>query len=162
NITQALLNKQQQGLPIKLLVEPNEYLNRKWPEFWLTHANLDKLWAAGVPMRSRTHDGLTHMKTLVTSAYVTNASSNYSAAWQRDVDYFIAQSAKPAMYQAMRDRVAAMWDDTAGFAPFQPQPPDAPALSSPASNATGVATTTPFVWNIAPFAVGYDVFVGTT
>src|SRR5215510_6516532 len=59
NITQALLNKQQAGVPIQLLIEPNEYLNRKWPEFWLTHANIDRLWAAGIPIRQRVHDGLT-------------------------------------------------------------------------------------------------------
>jgi hypothetical protein len=162
NITNALLAKFQSGVPMQLLVEPNEYLNRKWPEFWLTHANLDKLWAAGVPIKWRIHDGLTHMKTLVTSTYVTNASSNYAAAWQRDDDYFIAKSAKPTIYQAIKDRVTAMWNDSAGFAPFQPQPPDAPVQVSPASNATGIATTTPLVWNIAPFAVSYDIYLGTS
>jgi len=162
NITQALLNKKQAGVPIQLIIEPNEYLNRKWPEFWLTHANLDKLWAAGIPMKQRIHDGLTHMKTLVTSTYVTNASSNYAAAWQRDVDYFISAAAKPSIYQAVKDRVTGMWNNTAGFATFQPQPPDAPTLVSPANNATGVATNAALVWNIAPFAVSYDVFVGST
>ena len=162
NITNALLAKFQSGVPMQLIIEPNEYLNRKWPEFWLTHANIDKLWAAGVPIKWRTHDGLTHMKTLVTSTYATNASSNYAAAWQRDDDYFIAKSAKPTIYQAIKDRVTAMWNDTTAFAPFQPQPPDAPVQVSPASNSTGIATTTPLVWNIAPFAVSYDVYLGTS
>ena len=162
SITDALLAKFRSGVPMQLLVEPNEYLNRKWPEFWLTHANLDKLWAAGVPIKWRTHDGLTHMKTLVTSTYATNASSNYAAAWQRDDNYFISASAKPTIYQAIKDRVTAMWNDPTGFAPFQPQPPDAPVLLSPAANVTGVATTAPLVWNIAPFAVSYDVYMGTS
>src|SRR5262249_7517579 len=153
NITQALLNKQQAGVPIQLLIEPNEYLNRRWPEFWLTHANIDTLWAAGIPIKQRIHDGLTHMKTLVTSTYVTNASSNYAAAWQRDVNDFISAAAKPSIYQAVKDRVGAMWNDTGAFATFQPQPPDAPTLASPANNATGVATNTPLVWNRAAFAV---------
>ena len=78
NITQALLNRWRAGVQVRLIVEPNEYLNRKWPEFWLTHANLDKLWAAGIPMIQRSHQGLTHMKTLVTSKYASNASSNYA------------------------------------------------------------------------------------
>jgi len=126
NITTALLNKWNAGVPVQLLLEPTEYLNRKWPEFWLTHANLDKLWAAGVPIKVRVHQGLTHMKTLVTSAFAVNASSNYAAAWQRDHNYFIAAAAKPAVYQAIKDRVTAMWNDPSAFAPFQPQPPAEP------------------------------------
>jgi hypothetical protein len=162
SITNALLAKFQSGVPMKLMIEPNEYLNRRWPEFWLSHANIDKLWAAGVPIKWRIHDGLTHMKTLVTSTYATNASSNFSAAWQRDDDYFISAATKPAIYQAMKDRVTAMWNDTSAFAAFQPQPPDAPVQVSPASNATGVSTTTPLVWNIATFAVSYDIYMGTS
>ncbi|RPJ78543.1 MAG: hypothetical protein EHM13_14485, partial [Acidobacteria bacterium] len=73
NITQAVLNKFRAGVPVQLIVEPTEYLNRKWPEFWLTHAYIDKLWAAGVPVKQRRHEGLTHMKMLVTSRYATNA-----------------------------------------------------------------------------------------
>jgi hypothetical protein len=160
NITDALLSKFRSGVPMKLIIEPNEYLNRKWPEFWLTHANIDKLWAAGIPIKWRTHDGLTHMKTIVTSTYVTNASSNYAAAWQRDDDYFISAAAKPAIYQAIKDRVIGMWNNTSAFAPFQPQPPDVPIQTDPVSDVTGVATTTPLVWKIAPFAVSYDVYMG--
>ena len=108
NITQALLNEVRSPVcPSSSIIEPNEYLNRKWPEFWLTHANLDKLWAAGVPIKKRLHDGLTHMKTIVTSNYATNASSNFAAAWQRDHNYFIPASSKPAHLpgdQGPRDR----------------------------------------------------------
>ena len=162
SITDALLAKFRSGVPMQLIVEPNEYLNRRWPEFWLTHANIDKLWAAGVPIKWRIHNGLTHMKTLVTSTYATNASSNYAAAWQRDVDYFISATAKPTIYQAIKNRVTAMWNDPTAFAAFQPQPPDPPVQVTPASNAIGIATTTPLVWNIAPFAVSYDVYLGTS
>ena len=59
NITQALLNRFHAGVPVRLIIEPNEYLNRKWPEFWISHANFDKLYAAGVPMKQRKHSGLT-------------------------------------------------------------------------------------------------------
>src|SRR3989442_13279704 len=109
NITQALLNRWRAGVQIRLLVEPNEYLNRKWPEFWLTHAYIDQLYAAGIPIKQRLHNGLTHMKTLVTSAVASNASSNYPAAWQRDVDYFIPASTKPAVYTAVKNPVTRMW-----------------------------------------------------
>ena len=74
NITDALLAKKAAGLPMRLIIEPAEYLNRKWPEFWLTHANVDRLWAAGIPVKMRAHTGLTHMKVLITSAIATIAS----------------------------------------------------------------------------------------
>ena len=160
NITQALLSKHQSGVPVRLIIEPNEYLNRKWPEFWLTHANIDKLWAAGVPVKWRTHEGLTHMKMLVTSNVATNASSNLAANWQRDHNYFVPAATKPAVHQAMRDRFQQMWTDTAGFTNFVPQPPDAPGLVSPGNGAGGVATTATLTWNRAAFATSYDVYIG--
>jgi phosphatidylserine/phosphatidylglycerophosphate/cardiolipin synthase-like enzyme len=162
NITEALLNRSRAGVPVRLIVEPSEYLNRKWPEFWITHANLDKLWAAGVPMKQRLHVGLTHMKTLVTSTVATIASSNFSAAWQRDHNYFVSALTKPALHQAIAGRFEAMWNNAAGFAPFQPQPPDSPILQSPATGASGASTRPALAWQRAPFAVSYDVYLGTS
>ena len=149
-------------MPTRIIIEPNEYLNRKWPEFWLTHANVDKLYAAGVPIRQRLHDGLTHMKVLITSKYATVASSNFAAAWQRDHDYFLPAATKPAAYTAIKSHVDAMWSDTVAFTPFKPLPPDAATLSSPAAGAIGLATTQTLTWNTAAFAVSYDVYLGTS
>lgn len=162
NITNALLARKAAGVPIRLIIEPDEYLNRKWPEFWLTHAYVDALWAAGIPMKMRVHQGLTHMKVLITSTVATIASSNYAAAWQRDHDYFMPASAKPTIYTAIKNRFQAMWSDTVGFADFTPMPPDAPVPASPVSGSSGVPTTTALTWNRAPFATGYDVYLGTS
>jgi hypothetical protein len=162
NITQALLAKHKSGVPVRVMLEPNEYRNRKWPEFWLTAANMDKLWAAGIPMKKRVHQGLTHLKMLVTSTIATNASSNLSAAWQRDSNYFVPAARKPALYNAMRDRFELMWSNPAAFGDFAPLPPDRPPLASPANGATGVAPNTTLTWKRAPFAVSYDVYLGTT
>ena len=161
-ITDALLAKAAAGVPVQLLVEPQEYENRAWPEFWLTHAYLDKMWAAGVPIKMRVHQGLTHMKTLVTSTYATNASSNYAAAWQRDIDYFIPKATKATIYQAVKNRVTAMWNDPAAFAAFQPKRPDSANLSQPLSGADSVPATTTLVWDRAAFATDYDVYLGTS
>ncbi len=162
NVTTALLNKFQSGVPVQLVIEPNEYLNRKWPEFWLTHANIDKLWAAGVPIKQRAHTGLTHMKMLVTSNYATNASSNYSAGWQRDNDYFVSATGKPTIYQAMSNYFDMMWSDTTDYSTFVPQPPDSPTLSSPGNTASSVSQTPTLTWNRAAFAVSYDIYLGTS
>jgi carbohydrate binding protein with CBM6 domain/phospholipase D-like protein len=161
NITNALLAKKQAGKTVRVFVEPNEYRNAKWPEFWMTAANMDKLWANGVSLKQRAHMGLTHMKTLVTSTVVTNASSNFAANWQRDHNYFIRATVKPAIYQAIRDRVAAMWNDTVNFTDFTPLPPNTPTLLAPASGAGSQPTTPTLEWNRTPFATSYDVYLGT-
>jgi hypothetical protein len=162
NITEALLAKFRAGVPVRLIVDPGQYTNIIWPEYWLTHANVEKLWVAGVPIRQALHAGVTHMKTLVTSTYATNGSSNFGPNWQRDHDYFVPSATKPAIYQAIANRVDTMWNDTVGFGPLRLTPPKAADLASPASGATGVASSTSLVWNIAAWAVSYDVYLGTT
>ncbi|HEY7292796.1 MAG TPA: phospholipase D-like domain-containing protein [Vicinamibacterales bacterium] len=160
DVTNALLEKQGSGVPVRLIIEPDEYLNRSWPEFWLTHANYDKLWAAGVQIKQRNHQGNMHMKTLITSSFATNASSNIAAAWQRDNDYFISAAAKPSIYTAVRNRVVAMWNDSSGFVPFKPGPPDAAGLLTPGNGASQVPANASLVWKTAAFATDYDVFMG--
>jgi phosphatidylserine/phosphatidylglycerophosphate/cardiolipin synthase-like enzyme/regulation of enolase protein 1 (concanavalin A-like superfamily) len=169
NITNALLAKRQAGVPIRVIVDypccngnGGQYANNLFPEYELTHAYVDQLYAAGVSIRRKNHKGVTHMKTLITSAYASNASSNYSATWQRDQDYFISSSAKPAAYQAMLDRFNIMWNDNVGFAAFTPLPPNAAVLAGPTSGSTGVTTTPTLVWNRASFATSFDVYLGTS
>jgi phosphatidylserine/phosphatidylglycerophosphate/cardiolipin synthase-like enzyme len=162
NITEALLTQFRAGVPVRIIVDTAQYANRLWPEYWITHANIDKLYAAGVSIKLRVHDGVTHMKMLVTSTYATNASSNFTANWQRDHDYFVSASLKPAIYQAMKDKFQAMWIDTLGFRDFTPQPPDAANQVSPVSGVIGVSTAPTLVWNKAPFATSYDVYLGTS
>jgi hypothetical protein len=162
NITQALLSKFHAGVPVRVIIDTFQYANPLWPEYWLTHAYVDQLYAAGVPIRQRVHGGVTHMKTLVTSTYASHASSNYAAAWERDHNYFVSASAKPTIYSALKNRFSTMWNDNTGFTAFSPQPPDAPGLASPGNGATGSSTTPTLVWNRAPFATSYDVYLGTS
>ena len=162
DVTQALIDKARSGVPVRIIIEPSEYLKRTWPEFWLTHANIDRLWAAGVRIKQRRHAGLTHMKMLVTSRYATNASSNYAANWQRDHDYFVSASAKPAVYRAMADRFDAMWNDAEGFGAFSPGPPDRPSLASPLPGSSAIPGDMPLTWRAAPFATNYDVYLGSS
>ncbi len=162
SITNALLQKFQSGVRLRVMVEPNEYRNGKFPEFELTGAKEDQLWVAGVPMEQRVHEGLTHMKTIVTSSVATNASSNYGAHWQRDHDYFAGASADPAVYSGLKTAVAGMWNNGAAFGPFQPQPPDWANITSPGNGSGGVPRSPAFQWDRAKWAVYYDVYLGTS
>ena len=160
DLANAILSRFQSGVGVRIILEPNEYINRVYPEFWLTHAYIDMLWAAGVPIMQRLHTGNTHQKTLITSTYATIGSSNYMSAWQRDHDYFISASAKPAIYQAIKDNFQWMWSNSnGGYATFTPQGPDSPGLESPASGAGTVSTTPTLTWDRAPFATNFDVYL---
>src|SRR4051812_38956493 len=57
--TNALITAKTRGIPVRLISETFEYRfpKRQWVSY-----NLDKLWAAGVPLRVRGHNGLNHQK----------------------------------------------------------------------------------------------------
>ncbi|MGE3511986.1 MAG: phospholipase D family protein, partial [Vicinamibacterales bacterium] len=162
SVTDALIRRFHEGVPTRVIVDPEQYTSRVWPEYWLTHASVDRLWAAGVPIKQRRHAGLTHMKMLVTSHVATNASSNIAANWQRDHNYFVPAATKPLVHRAMQQRFDSMWADERGFEPFAPLPPDSPVPVSPEADASDVPTDTALVWRQAPFATSYDVYFGAS
>jgi len=161
-LSDALIARKQAGVNIRVMIEPTQYHNPKYPEYEITGAEVDKLYAAGIPIRQRLHDGLTHMKSLITSTSALLASSNFTKFWQRDHNYFITASGKPQLYQAYRDRFQAMWTDNVNYTGFTPIGPDGATLNSPTVNAGSVPTTPTFEWNRAFFAVAFDVYLGTS
>ena len=162
NLTNAILAKFQAGVPVRIIIDPGQYTNNAWPEYWLTHANIDKLWAAGVPIKQRNHSGVTHMKTVITSNYATNASSNFAQNWQRDHDYFVPKATKTAVYNAFVNQFNTMWNNTTDFGPLVTTPPQAGTPQTPASGSGGVATNPTLVWGRGAWAVSYDVYLGTS
>jgi regulation of enolase protein 1 (concanavalin A-like superfamily) len=165
NLTQALLDKFNAGVPVRLIVDKNQYTNIIWPEYWLTHAYIDKLWAAGVPIVQNNHLGVTHEKTLITSNYATNGSSNWGPNWQRDHNYFVPKATKLAIYQAFVDNFNEMWNDHTNYGPLVTTPPRAVDLTMagtvPSAGQTSVPTTPTFTWNRAAWATSYDIYLGT-
>lgn len=162
NITNALINRLNAGVPVRVMLEPTQYHQPDWPEYWLTGARVDQLWVAGAQIKERDHDGLTHMKVLITSRYAMHGSSNFTKNWQRDHNYFIPASTTPALYNTLRDEFDRMWADTVNYRNFYPDPPATPALVAPADTATGVATTARLQWNQTRWAVAFDVYLGTS
>jgi phosphatidylserine/phosphatidylglycerophosphate/cardiolipin synthase-like enzyme len=161
-ISEAVIRRRQAGVPVRVFVEPTQYRQRDWPEYEMTGARIDQMWVAGAQVKIRTHLGLMHMKSLITSRIALNGSSNFTRNWQRDHNYFIPAQTKPSLHQAMRDRFDAMWRDTSNYGDFYPQKPEAPALVAPANSATGVSTTPTLQWARAPWAVAFDVYLGTS
>ena len=120
------------------------------------------MWAAGIPLKVRVHSGLTHMKTLITSRAALLASSNYTKNWQRDHNYFMTAAAKPLLYNRMKDEFERMWNDTVHYKDFYPSKPAAATLVAPGTGAINVSTLPKLEWNRAPWAVAFDVYLGTT
>jgi hypothetical protein len=166
SVVDALIAKHNAGVRVRVFIEPTQYRNAGFPEFWLVGAMTDKLWMAGIPISQRKHQGLTHMKTLITSRGSLVASANFTKNWQRDHNYFISATQKPALHLAHKDRFNAMWEDATNptkqvhYMPFQPQRPIEPQIPLPANGAVNVATTTRLEWNRAPFATSFDVYLG--
>jgi len=161
-LTDALINKKNAGVPVRVFAEPTQYRNAGFPEYWLVGNETDKLWVAGIPIKIRTHAGITHMKTLITSRTALLGSSNYTKNWQRDHNYYIIAAEKPTLYLSMKDEFQRMWNDTVNFTDFYPLKPAAPPLVAPATGAVDVSTLPKLEWKQTPWAVTFDVYMGTS
>jgi hypothetical protein len=170
SLTDALIRRKQAGVQVRVFIEPTQYRSSKYPEYWLVGNEADRLWAAGIPIKQRLHAGLTHMKTLITSRVALVASSNYTKNWQRDHNYFISATgptAKPALYFQMKDEFQRMWDDRDGYldgqyTDFKPLRPEPVALVGPGKGGINVTTLPKLEWQRAPWAVTFDVYLGTS
>ena len=161
-VTDALINKKKAGVPVRVFIEPTQYRNEGFPEYWLVGNEADKLWVAGIPIKIRTHDGITHMKTLITSRAALLASSNYTKNWQRDHNYYITAAEKPTLYMSMKDEFERMWNDTVNYEDFYPLKPRTATLVAPATGAVDVSTLPKLEWKQTPWAVTFDVYLGTS
>jgi len=162
SLTDALVTKKQAGVPVRVVIEPTQYRNDAFPEYWLVGNEADKLWIAGIPIKIRTHDGLTHMKTLITSRSALLASSNYTRNWERDHNYFIQLASKPTLYGQMKNEFNRMWNDTAHYTGFKPLRPKAASIVSPSAGALNVPTQPKLTWKRTAWAVAFDVYLGTS
>ena len=135
--------------------------------------NVDRLYAGGVQIKHRAHQGLNHQKSVILYDQSSQAgdqpmvifgSSNWtspSASGQLEHNIF---ARKPDLVAWFVDQFARKWDNTAGVvenAPFVPQPPDAPTAPSPAHLSAGIGTTATLRWYGGPWAHLYDVHIGT-
>ena len=101
------------------------------------------------------------MKTLITSNYATNGSSNFGPNWQRDHNYFVSAATKPAIYQAFKNEFQAMWTNTTDFVSLVTTPPNQADIAR-RPGVSAVPVTTSLAWNGAAYAVSYDVYLGAT
>ena len=162
----AIINARNRGVPVRLIVENDEYRD---PNYLWDAWNVDRLYAAGVPMRWRGHDGENHEKLVLLygQSMTIFGSSNWttaSANSQQEHNYFTTKLPIFNWFAAQFDR---MWnnDNAAGIqetVPFAPLPPDAPKPKLPASGATVTTATAQLKWYGGPWAHNYDIYFGTS
>ncbi|HZR23279.1 MAG TPA: BACON domain-containing carbohydrate-binding protein [Vicinamibacterales bacterium] len=163
--TNAMIAAQQRGVPVRVYSDTFEYRNtsRLWHAY-----NLDKLYAAGIPVRVRAHAGLNHQKLVLFygQALTVFGSSNWttpSANQQQEHNYFTSKAWIFQWFQSMFER---KWNNLAPNGaiesqPFVPLPPDKPVYQSPLDGTVGALRSQELVWDGGPWGQVYDIYFGT-
>jgi HKD family nuclease len=160
----ALIAAHNRGVPVRYMGETREY--RDPTRLWVAW-NMDRMFAAGIPMRVRQSAGENHEKLVLLygQGMTVFGSSNFTSPSdnsQQEHNYF---TIKAPIFQWFEDQFNRKWNNSTGNAEttaFVPLPPDAPAFRTPANAATGVATSgQSLVWYGGPFAHTYDIYFGT-
>jgi phosphatidylserine/phosphatidylglycerophosphate/cardiolipin synthase-like enzyme len=161
--TDALIAAAARGVPVRLIIEPDQYRDRDYIwDAW----NVDRLYMAGVQIKQRRHAGVNHGKlTLLSSqGIVVYGSSNWTAASatkQVEHNHFFKD---PTAFSYYKQQFLRKWNNSAGVTenvPFSPMTPGTPTYSGPA-NGSHQSTTLRLAWNPGSWAHKADVYFGTT
>jgi hypothetical protein len=164
--TGAMINAQNRGVPIRLIVDPQMYRD---PTRWQIAPHFDRLYAAGIPMKFTVHQGINHGKLAMLEGQRMTifGSSNWtkpSANSQHENNWFTTQAFIWTYFQDFFNR---RWNNSspigaAETGPFVPQPPDTPVNVSPADVSVGNSTTgVRLKWNPGLWGQYYDIYFGT-
>ena len=167
----AMISAKARGVAVRLIMEQDNYRDRRF----LWHAyNVDRMYAAGIPVKDRKHLGLTHQKSVVLRGLgeVIFGSSNWSpeaADVEQEHNLFTSQVCRAGLWcdaggwvwRWFRDQFVSKWNSATEYKPFVPSGPDSPAYVSPANGNTGVSTGAALTWQGGSWAHLYDVYLGT-
>jgi len=160
----AMIAAKKRGVPVRLITDPTEYRDpdRLWDSY-----NVDRMYAAGIPIKFINHAGVSHEKLVLLSAQqmAIFASSNWtspSAASQLEHNLF---TTRPNLVTWLRAHWDRKWNNTGPFPEtkaFVPLPPSTPTLVTPANGAAGISTSVSLQWYAGKWAHKYDVYLGTS
>jgi phosphatidylserine/phosphatidylglycerophosphate/cardiolipin synthase-like enzyme/regulation of enolase protein 1 (concanavalin A-like superfamily) len=161
----AMIAAHARGVPVRYLGETREYRDKS--RLWVSW-NMDRMYAAGVPMRVRASAGENHMKLVLLygQGVAVFGSSNWTTPSnnaQQEHNYF---TKKTEIFTFFENQFNRMWNNSHGeieSTTFVPLPPDTPSYRSIANGASGVPTTgQQLVWYGGPWAHYYDIYFGTS
>jgi phosphatidylserine/phosphatidylglycerophosphate/cardiolipin synthase-like enzyme len=163
----ALIAARARGVAVRYLGETLEY--RDPSRLWVAW-NMDRMYAAGIPMRVRGSAGENHEKLMLMYAQglTVFGSSNWtspSANSQQEHNYF---TTKTWIFNWFLNQFERKWNNSSPgqiqeSTAFVPLPPDKAVNVSIANGAVGVTTTGQKIkWYGGPWAHVYDVYFGTS
>lgn len=158
----AMIAAQARGVPVRIMGDTLEY--RLPSRLWAAY-NLDRLYAAGIPVRVASVNNINHQKLVILygQAMAVFGSSNWttpSANQQQEHNYFTTKS---WIFQWFVDQFERKWNNTAGneSTTFVPLPPDKPTILAPADGSVGIDRSLELKWDGGPWAHVYDIYFGT-
>lgn len=160
----AMIGARQRGVPVRLIVEPQQY---REPNYLWHSWNVDRMYMAGVKIRSRKHAGWNHSKiTVLRGQQLTIfGSSNWTrSSSSRQLEHNIF-TRDDSFFMFIRNMFERKWTNATGnieTTAFVPLPPDRPVNVSPAFNATGQPLTVTLKWQAGYWAHNYDIYFGTS
>jgi hypothetical protein len=163
----AVINAFRRGVAVRLYTEQAMY---RAPGYIWHSMSVDKMYAAGIPVRDRAHAGLNHEKLVLLygQQMTVFGSSNWtstSSDRQHEHNYF---TTKPHIFNWFVAQFERKWNNANPLGapetkPFVPLPPDAPVYKSPADGAVGLGTSgAKLTWYGGPWAHVYDIYFGTS
>lgn len=163
SITDATIAAFRRGVPIRLIVDSSEYSNplRVWVRY-----NVDRLFAAGVPLKITRHGGENHEKSVL--FYGQNLAVWGSSNWtlpsfnsQQEHDFFSTAAVKPWFFDWFVNQFERRWNSPWEYRAFVPIGPNLPVNKTPANASTGVKQSVTLTWDGGPWGQLYDIYLGT-
>lgn len=161
----AMIRAVKRGVPVRLIVEGSFYRSKN--NVWQAY-HIDRMYAAGVQIRQRAHQGLTHQKTalLYSQGMTIFGSSNWTLESNKSQYEHNTFSKRVSIFNWFQTNLDRKWRNATGNAEtksFAPLPPDPPVNVAPVNLATAQPVTGAVLsWKPGPWAHKADIYFGTT
>jgi phosphatidylserine/phosphatidylglycerophosphate/cardiolipin synthase-like enzyme len=161
-ITDATIAAFKRGVPVRMIVDSSEYSNpaRVWNRY-----NVDRLFAAGVPLKITRHGGENHEKSVLFhgQGLAVWGSSNWSSNsfnTQQEHNFFSTAAVKPWFFDWFVNQFERRWNSPQEYRAFVPIGPGVPVNKTPANGATGVNQSLSLRWDGGSWGQLFDIYLG--
>jgi hypothetical protein len=163
DITDATIAAFKRGVPVRVIVDSSEYSNpaRVWDRY-----NVDRLFAAGIPVKTTKHGGENHEKSVLFygQRIAVWGSSNWSSNSfnvQQEHNYFSTYPVNPWFFDWFVNQFERRWNSAQEYRAFVPIGPAVPVYKNPVNAATGINQSTTLSWDGGLWGQRFDIYLGT-
>jgi phosphatidylserine/phosphatidylglycerophosphate/cardiolipin synthase-like enzyme len=162
-ITDTTIAAFKRGVPVRVIVDSSEYSNpaRVWDRY-----NVDRLFAAGIPVKITKHGGENHEKSVLFygQRVAVWGSSNWSSNSfnvQQEHNYFATYPVNPWFFDWFVNQFERRWNSAQEYRAFVPIGPAVPVYKNPANASTGIKQSTTLSWDGGLWGQRFDIYLGT-